>query len=180
VFKESGKTAQRTSLQQVLGEIISKCEENRSQMWSTMLKKLDLPKCKDKYISPVLKDDNKTELQLDQAVERIAQNVDQKAQIIAAAPGMGKSRCAQEMYPRFVTKLEDHLVYLVPLIKSANYLIHKNEEHIDLYNDEEAFKFIFGKVEDQKKQNWSENEKLFFWTDLTMTRFLITLTFCLK
>jgi hypothetical protein len=77
VFKEIGKTAQRTSLQQVLGEIISKCEENRSQMWSTMHKKLDFPKCKDKYISPVLKDDDKTELQLDQAVERIAQNVKQ-------------------------------------------------------------------------------------------------------
>jgi hypothetical protein len=161
IYDESVKGKSLYDLHQVLADILSNPGNNPSQTWSTMHKKLDFPKSRDKYFAPILEDGDGNQLQFEMVANKISQQTGHRVHVIHSVPGMGKSRCAQEMYPRLVAKLENHSVIILPLVKSKNFMHFKKMQRPEEFNDDEICGFIdetFKVVDEDLSE--SQREKL--------------------
>jgi hypothetical protein len=134
-FDKNVKGAKSVSFQQVLSRFLE-LEKGGSQIWSTMHKELNFPIFSDLYIPPSFKSSEKEKISFEDLADQIAGNLEQKVHVINADPGMGKSRCAQEMHSRLSFRLDDHLVLYLPLIKREYYLRELKEKNCSSFKGE--------------------------------------------
>jgi hypothetical protein len=148
LFNKNDEGAESVTLQDVLFQSLEQDGE-RSQIWSTMHQKLDFPKCRDLYISPVFKFGENEKLSFENLIEEVAGNSDKRLHVLFANPGMGKSRCAQELQSRLVSRLEDHLVLFLSLIATDSFLQQWVEENQDSYGS--LLKKFLGECLDKRR-----------------------------
>jgi hypothetical protein len=89
-----------------------------SQIWSTMHLKLDFPKCKDSYVRHLFQIDRFSTFNFNQTVD-IVEKCIERAVLITAPPGMGKSRASEEMHTQLV--LRGHFVVYVKISKIISF-----------------------------------------------------------
>jgi len=111
------------TLQEVLTEVTreSRNGPSLSQMWSTMSRKLDFPKCKDIYIPHRFNDlENYKRRGFDQIVQTLG-SCENDLVFVSAPPGMGKSRASEEIHSQLVVRMNSHFVIHQKLSQTNKY-----------------------------------------------------------
>jgi len=116
----------KVSLQEVLTKVTREArnEPPLSQMWSTMSRKLDFPKCKDIYIPHSIRELGETDpekyLKFDECIEGLI-SCENDLVLVSASPGMGKSRASEELHSQLVVRMNSHFVIHQKLSRTISY-----------------------------------------------------------
>jgi len=114
------------SLQEVLTKITrdSRNKPPLSQMWSTMSRKLDFPRCKDIYIPHKFREYGRhyreNSFKFDKCIEGLMR-CENDLVLVSAPPGMGKSRASEEIQFQLVVRMNSHFVIHQKLSRTIAY-----------------------------------------------------------
>jgi len=114
------------TLQEVLTEVT--CESRNaprvSQIWSTMFRKLDFPRCKDIYIPHRFKEPYLRYGSYTYSFELFMQaliSCENQLVLVCAPPGMGKSRNSDELYSQLVLRMDSYCLVHQKLSQTISY-----------------------------------------------------------
>jgi len=99
------------SLQEVLTKVTSESrnEPPLSQIWSTMSRKLDFPKCKNIFIPRMFQKRVSSFHKFENFIGNVI-SCENDLVLVTALPGMGKSRTSEEIHSQLVIRMESHFV----------------------------------------------------------------------